>query len=162
MLKTTDFIRQFRMVFKNDRDVEVPTLLAFFQRIGYVNSLLDIGAHYSSHHYAKELLPFTYRYDGIDLLDDPETRSYLSHYYVGNAITYPLDTYDAVICVSTIEHAGVSTYKGDYVQERMNLFERCLRLASKYVWISFPVGQEYVHPNEFAPITEEQLSRWES
>jgi hypothetical protein len=162
MLKITDFTQRFPVVTEGDRDVKVPTLLAFFQRIGHVDSLLDIGAHSSSRHYAKELLPFTDRYDGIDLIDDPETQPYLTHYYVGNAITYPLQTYDAVICVSTIEHAGVSTYKGDYVQERMKLFERCVSLANKYVWISFPVGQEYVHLNEFAPITEEQLSRWES
>ena len=61
-----------------------------------------------------------------------------------------------------IEHAGVSTYKADYKQEQFDMFKRCLDLSNKYVWISFPIGQEYTYPDELSIITREMFDMWES
>jgi hypothetical protein len=163
-LEMTDFIREFPVVFKTDRDCEIPLLTEFISRHGPLGSLLDIGAHWSGHHYVRPLRGMVRQWDGIDIQPcDDVTRHLLSDYYVGNANTEPFEpkSYDAVICVSTIEHSGVSTYQGDYVLERNRLFSRCLSLAKKYVWISFPVGQECVCPGQMAIITEKDLRSFE-
>lgn len=164
MLSMSDFIREFPVVLKTDRDCETPLVTEFVARQHPIDSLLDIGAHYSGHHYAMEIGPHVQRYDGIDIQPgDEKTTHLLDNFYAGNAndFHFPLTLYDTVICVSTIEHAGLSTYKGDYVKERMKLFSHCLSLAKKRVWISFPVGQEYVCPGQMAIITDEHLAAWE-
>lgn len=164
MLSTNDFIREFPVVLKTDRDCETPLVTEFIQSRGPIGSLLDVGAHYSGHHYAEVLRFSAVRYDGIDIQPpDEKTAQLLNNYYTGNANSFSFDLpqYDAVICVSTIEHAGVSTYQADYVTERMNLFQRCLALARKHFWISFPVGQPYLCPGQMAIISHEQLDQWE-
>lgn len=164
-----DFIREFPIVNRTDRDVE-NVLIEEYVKSKMPESLLDVGAHFTAdeYHYAHKIRPYIKRYDGIDIINDPVADKVLDHFYVGNANTYRIDAissigkYDIVICVSTIEHAGLSTYKADYVEERMKLFESCLLYAKKYLWISFPIGQEYIFPNELAPVTDKQLKRWET
>jgi hypothetical protein len=105
------------------------------------------------------------RHDGIDIQPaDSATAAILDNYFVGNANTFQFDLpqYDAVICVSTIEHSGVSTYKGDPVDERMKLFHRCLELARKHLWISFPIGQLYTVEGQLSVVTGQQLEVWET
>lgn len=163
MLKRSDFIRQFHVALKTDRDCESPMLIDFIKQRAPLGSLLDIGAHWSGQHYAPTIRTMVDRYVGIDIQPpDDTTRKILDAYHTGNANDFNFgETFDAVICVSTIEHAGVSTYKGDHVKERMRLFETCLRLAKKHVWISFPVGQEYVFAGELAVVTEDHLESFE-
>ena len=165
MLRIEDFIREFPVVHKTDRDCEAPLVVEFLsQRQWHGGSLLDIGAHYSGETYAPMIRCYPKRYDGIDIQPaDSATAAVLDHFYVGNANTFQFDLpqYDAVICVSTIEHSGVSTYQGDPVDERMRLFHRCLDLARKHLWISFPVGQPYLVPGQLSIVTEEQLTVWE-
>ena len=163
MLDIKDLYREFPVVLKTDRDCESPLLTEFIASHAPIDSLLDIGAHWSGNHYATPLRPHVRRYVGIDIQPaDPLTGKILDAYHTGNANTFNFgEMFDAVICVSTIEHAGVSTYKGDFVKERMALFDTCLRLARKYVWISFPVGQEYTFEGQLAVITDEHLKVWE-
>lgn len=158
-----DFIREFPINSRTDRDCEVPLLVEYIKSKSPITSLLDVGAHYSSSstHYAHQIRPLITQYDGVDIIYDPEAKKILNTFYTGNANEINLPQYEMVICVSTIEHAGLSTYKADYVEERMKLFMKCLELTKKYMWISFPVGQEYVYPNELAPVTDKQLKRWE-
>jgi hypothetical protein len=164
MLKTDDFIRTFPIVLKTDRDCETPMVTEWVRKKAPLGSLLDIGAHYSGHHYAREIRNHVGEYHGIDIQPPDElTKSILHAYFVGNANDYHFDHhYDAVICVSTIEHSGVSTYKGDYVKERQALFEKCLSLARKHLWISFPVGQPYIFEGELAVVTAEHMAMFES
>ncbi len=167
MLKTEDFIREFPVVHKTDRDCEAPLVVEFISARCPLESLLDIGAHYSGETYGTDIrhLQGLKRHDGIDIQPaDSATAALLDNYFVGNATTFQFDLpqYDAVICVSTIEHSGVSTYKGNYLEERNKLFKRCLELARKHLWISFPIGQEYVVPDQLAVITDEQLVFWET
>lgn len=164
MLKLEDFIRQFPIIKKTDRDCEAPVLIEWLQDKQF-ESVLDIGCHSSLTDvgYAKEVRKHTKLYDGIDINFDPEINEILNNYFVGNANEHPnFIKYDAVICVSTIEHAGLSTYKGNNEEEKMKLFETCLRLSKKYIWISFPVGQEYVYPDQLSVITDKQLKRFET
>ena len=165
-----DILREFPIQLGVDRDCEVPILLEFLHKIAPIESLLDIGAHTSCvpEKYGQEIRKLVRRYDGIDVLPPTETESILNHYMVGNALDIYLPAsgipnYEVVICVSSIEHSGVSTYKvADIQAEQTKLFKKCLELAEKYVWISFPVGQEYVYPNELSIITEKQLKEWET
>lgn len=164
MLAIKDFSREFSVVLKTDRDCETPLVTEFISERAPIASLLDIGAHWSGHHYAKDLREFVDDYVGIDIQPpDDITGKLLNTYHTGNVNDFPFNRlFDAVICVSTIEHAGVSTYKADYVKERMALFSKCLRLARKYVWISFPVGQEHIEEGQLAIITEDHLCAFES
>lgn len=158
-----DFSREFPVVLKTDRDCESPLLTEFISARGPLDSLLDIGAHWSAHHYGSALRKQVRRYVGIDIQPpDPATGQLLDAYHTGNANTFTFgEKFDAVICVSTIEHAGVSTYKADFLKERMALFETCLNLSRKYVWISFPVGQAHIEEGQLAIITDEHLKVWE-
>ena len=161
MLKLSDMVREFPIVLKTDRDCENPLVTEFVKEHGPFDSLLDVGCHSSANHYAPEIRKYTQIYDGIDILEDVKTAQILDHYFVGNFNTHPLVEYDIVICVSTLEHAGISTYQADYLEERMKLFNGCLDHAKKYVWISFPVGQEYTYPGELSIVTENQLNIFE-
>ena len=164
MLAISDFTREFPVVLKTDRDCEMPLVVEFISARAPVQSLLDVGAHWSGHHYANSIRGFVGDYVGIDIQPpDSITGKILNTYHTGNVNDFPFNRlFDAVICVSTIEHAGVSTYKADYVKERMALFHKCIRLARKHVWISFPVGQEYMEPGQLAIITEDHLAAFES
>src|SRR5437899_1570301 len=106
MLKVDDFIRTFPVNLKTDRDCETPMLTEWVKKKSPIGSLLDIGAHWSGHHYAPQIRSYIGQYDGIDIQPpDDVTRSMLNGYFVGNANDYHFDhLYDAVICVSTIEH----------------------------------------------------------
>lgn len=160
-----DIIREFPIQWRTDRDVENPLVIEFLQKIAPIESLLDCGAHSSTgdDKYGKQIRPFIKHYAGIDIMDDLEARKVLDAYYIGNINQFWQDSnlYDVVICVSSIEHSGVSTYKGNPIEERMKLFKRCLELARKYLWISFPTGLEYTYPNELSIITETTLKTWE-
>ena len=164
MLKSSDFVREFPVKLGVDRDCEIPLLMEFLQDKVPIGSLLDVGAHSSasSEKYGEEVRKLVKLYDGIDILFDAEATRVLDNYHVGDATKYPLERHETVICVSSIEHAGVSTYKAaDSYGERDKLFARCLELAEKYLWISFPVGLEYTYPNELSIIPDKQLKHWE-
>jgi hypothetical protein len=160
MLSQKDFIRTFPVATKTDRDCEVPLLMEWIDRLGPIDSLLDIGCHYSEHYYARLIRPQVKLYDGVDVALDPPTAQVLDNYYLGNANKVSLQPHDVVICVSTIEHSGLSTYKDDYVAERMKLFARCVSLARKHLWISFPIGQEHVEEGQLAIITKEHYTQF--
>lgn len=162
MLKITDFIREFPVVTKTDRDVERPLVIEWL-RNKHFERVLDIGCHSSAHEggYAKEVRNHAKLYDGIDIIRDDRLDGILDHQFVGNANTYSLEQYECVLCVSTIEHAGLSTYKADYQKERMELFKRVINLSTNYVWISFPLGQPYVYSDQLAVIPATTLKVWE-
>ena len=154
--------RTFAVKNRTDRDAEVPVLLDFVgSKVHQFSSLLDIGAYYSYYTYASSIRQFAPVYDGIDIKDDKITPYITDQFYLGNAITYPLIKYDFVICVSTIEHAGISPYKAEYIKEQLDLFKRCLKLSKKFAFISFPVGQKKYYPNEWATIERERLEVFE-
>lgn len=149
----------------NERDVEIPAVLQSIRSASpHIHSLLDVGAHYSVAHYAEEIRAIlsSRRYDGVDLLDCADTRKILDNYYLGNVCDVELPCYDSVICISAIEHAGMSTYhKPDASQERDRVFDRILELAQHHIFLTFPFGQPCIG-HEFANITATQLGLWEA
>lgn len=162
-LRMDDFVREFSVKRYTDRDCEVPVLYEWCEKIAPIESLLDIGAHYSASTYAAYIRKIAKKYDAIDIQDDSNVREIVDNYFIGNVNDYDFpQLYDVVICVSTIEHAGLSTYKANYKTERMNLFRKCLMLSKKHVWISFPVGQPFINPDEFANVTKYEFDEFEN
>lgn len=144
----TNWLKDIPLETNTDRDVEIPCLLEFIEQ-NKPESLLDVGAHWSHAYYARQvgdLVPNEYK--AIDILPDLKTAALVDEYAVGDVNEiYKAETelFDMVICVSTIEHAGISTYQvEDYRKERQKLFEKCLLLATKQAWFSFPIGQEHL------------------
>lgn len=161
-----NILREFPYKWGTDRDCEFPVLVEFVKsKVGQFESLLDVGAWYSHHTYLDVIRPLAPRYDAIDIRDDPLVRAKADNYYVGNVIGHPIsdeDSYDMVICVSTVEHAGISTYKSpDYDFDQNFVFLSCVQAARKFLWISFPVGLPHFYPGEWAIIHREKLNAWE-
>ena len=167
-LAQKDFLIGYLVDKKCDRDCEVPNLIDYIKSRAPVKFLLDVGCAYSHLSYAKKIRDFIVGYHGVDVMPCPETEKIIDYYRVGNATDqiFYFEKYDLVICVSVIEHAGLSTYSAFFRRERYRLFERLLDLAQKGIWISFPVGLEYIVCNEqghpdFCPITREDLEYFE-
>ena len=163
-----DFICQFPIDKKCDRDGEVPVLIQYIEDKEPIKSLLDVGCAHSHLSYAEKIRPFIDDYEGIDIVESPETNKILDGYYIGNVIDYCLGGryFDMVTCVSVIEHSGFSTYNAFFRRERYLLFERLLELSKKYIWFSFHAGLEYVACNndgkpDFCAVTKQDLEYFE-
>lgn len=153
----------------NSHDVEDVALcdfLRFFQnRIG---SVLDVGAHDSVRHYCREAKRIVNgRYEAIDILPDPDTALLVDKYHVGNFkhFSFGDEGFDAIISVSSIEHSGLTTYKadhGDHHRERDEMLTHMFWWARKFVFVTFPFGQEGMVSGQYANITDEALLDFES
>lgn len=130
-------LKEIEPVYRTDRDVEMPMVCEFVNKYK-PKSLLDVGCHFSDHTYAPIIRPHIKRYDGIDIL--PSDMALLDNYYVGNVLDMPLEKYECVMCISTLEHVGLSTYEADHDIEMTKVFDRCVSLATKAVLFTFPVG----------------------
>lgn len=151
----------------NERDVEVPMLLAVAQSWkGEVASILDVGACYSFFTYAKDLRKILegVRYDGVDILPCEKTAAILDSYLQSNLADLDAEQkYDAVICISTIEHSGISSYKKlDYQKEQLGVFTKICDLALKKILLTFPFGSPGLFENEYANITKGLLQEFHS
>jgi len=144
-------------------DVALCDFLRFFQnRIG---SVLDVGAHDSVRHYCREAKRIVNgKYEGIDILPDPNTALLVDKYHVGNLMDLNHHTgFDAVFSISAIEHCGITTYKSkDWRQERMDVFDRMLANAHLFVFLTFPFGEEGLVLNQYANVTDEDLREFNS
>lgn len=148
----------------NERDIEIPALMAFLEaRRGKFFSLLDIGANHSHAYYAgliKKGFPEVV-YDGVDVVPDPETEKLLHKYHVGNVTDAYLGPYDVTTCVSTLEHCGITSYRRDDIRaEQLKVFERIATLTKKYLFATFPFGQEGRVRDQYANITPELLKEF--
>ena len=148
------------MKFNNERDIEIPAILEFINSYP-VNTLLDVGAHWSHAFYAPEVRKLVKNYDALDILPDPLTAKIVNKYWQKNVLDFNAGKYDMVISISSIEHAGITTYQvEDYKTEQLAVFCKILDLAKKYVLLTFPYGKEALHEGQFANITKEQLDKF--
>jgi len=166
---TQKWFRAMPIKAKTERDAEGARLLEFVKE-KRPESLLDVGCAASWLSYAPELRKLVKRYDGIDLVEDEKMKPYLDFYHVGDAIDFEKSNrffdkpYEMVACVSTIEHTNLSSKKKAWLEpeeERKKMFKRCLDLAEKWFWISFPVGRKYRYLEEFEIITDKELVFYE-
>ena len=150
------------MTRKTDRDCELPNLLSFLrEKKDTFESLLDVGAHYSAGYYANDVRLYAKKYHGLDPVLDEVVDRIVDKYFVADFLKQPLDFYDFVLCLSTIEHVGMyGVVYSDPFQKRDEFFEKLLKTATRYLWLSFPVGQAYTIPGEMSIIPLEQCERW--
>lgn len=141
----------------NERDIEIPFLINSLRRVDdSIDSLLDVGAHYSFAHYAPQIKQMLGPriYTAVDILPDEKTEAIVDEYLIGNVNHLEIDPHDFVCCISTLEHCGISTYKvGDYKLEQLRTFRRLLDLTLIYGLASFPFGTEGLYPGEYSNIT---------
>lgn len=171
MMDQPEFTREFSVERRTDRDVELPILFEFFDslnRHGWCPlSMIDLGAAYTADTYLPLILPHCLDYTGIDLREDVEVMKLMngktSRYLIENFNQVRINLQrDLVICLSTIEHVGISpSAQGDILEEQRIAFERCLELSRRAAFISFPVGLARVIPGELSIIAEGLLSKWE-
>lgn len=142
----------------NERDIEIPFLVDFIKNHPDIVSALDVGAHWSWSYYAPQVRKLVKTYDAVDILPDEQTARIVDSYTVGNVLDMKDVSYDLVFCISSLEHAGISTYHvDDYKEEQRKVFAKLFDLSKKYVYCSFPFGKEALHKGEFSNITEHQL-----
>lgn len=152
------------MIYYNERDIEIPLLLTFIrERIHNIQSLLDVGCHYTHYYYARELrkLLKSKIYDGIDMKADTITASILDNYFVGNVLNSPLKQYDTICCISSIEHSGIIYKVQNYIKEREEIIKKMLKISKQYLFITFPYGEEGIIEGEYANITDGELKVFE-
>ena len=147
---------------KTDRDLELPVLYEFLDRTeGTIGSVIDVGAHYSTWYYAERLRTYVDLYDALDPNMDKDVAKIADDFFVEDAETHWFNTYDLVLCLSTIEHVGMYPIKAvDYKVKRRKIIEKMLKSAQKYLWLSFPVGLAHIIPGEMAIVTREELDDW--
>jgi hypothetical protein len=147
--------------FYNERDVEVPQLLNFVDtHTNAIRTVLDVGCFGSK--YLKPLHDQGKLVDGIDLLPSGEDeKKLLQHYFIGNAVTIPLDKYDLVICLSTIEHAGIKQYQtDDFVSEQTALFKKLVESSKRFIYVSFPYGTYELIKGECVILTRHRVKEF--
>lgn len=145
----------------NERDIEIPYLLSLV-RANRPKRFLDIGAFDSYKYYAGDIADIIGggKYTGVDIQDCNESRNIIHEYILGNACDVDLGKHDLVSCISTIEHAGLSTYQvEDAVVEQERLFRTILSAVDErgHFLLTFPFGEEYVVPDQFMNMTGDRL-----
>lgn len=145
------------MSYESERDIEIPRLIDFLDRhSGKIETILDVGC--SGSKYLNELNKYAKVVDGVDVHFRADTAELLNNYFVGNAIDYPLGKYDLVLCISTLEHAGVSPYKvDDYEKEQFNLFRKIVDISIKFLFVTFPYGMPALPVDNLANISKKRL-----
>lgn len=154
------------MSYGNERDVEVPAVLDFVRRHadkGRRRSLLDVGAHGSHATYAPAVrdLVSGQRYSAIDKIYDAVTQTIVDEWCTGDMITRPSwERFDAVMCVSVIEHVGIKPFRTDtWREERLLMFFSLLRSARFSVLVTAPFGSGTV-TNEYQCVSPDELATW--
>lgn len=150
---------------KNAHDVEDVALCDFLRFFNTrIESLLDVGAHDSRRHYCRDARSIlSGRYEGIDVLDDPDTALLIDKYHVGNFMNkYDLNPFDAVISISAIEHSGLTTYRmTDHKAERYRVLDKIFAHSFRFVFLTFPFGQDGMVEGQYSNITNKELVRFD-
>lgn len=151
----------FSINYRNERDVEIPLLLAFVGQHKPA-SLLDVG--YYSALYAKDVRGIVGKdavYDGCDVKRDRKVETHLTAYHNGDVRYLDLPMYDMVTCVSVIEHVGGQPIRAvNYEDQQVKFFERLLALAGRWLFVTFPFGQPGFVLGEYNNITDAALDRF--
>lgn len=146
-------------VYHNERDVEIPHLFRFVDsHTEDITTILDIGCFDSQ--YLKGLKERRKTVDGIDIRPGEREKEFLRNYFVGNAVSYPLGQYDLVVCLSTLEHAGVEYRVDDFAEEQNSLFRKVVDASKRFMYVTFPYGSPAVHEAHFANVTRNRLDRF--
>lgn len=156
------------MAFGNERDVEVPALLAFLRELRPA-SLLDVGAFGTDRIYAHvvdQAMPGM-AYDALDVIPaDNPTPIPWDTYYHRDWLAVDLDelgSWEVVSCVSVLEHVGVKDERLPAPKlARRQFAHNLFQAASRGVLITCPFGIPGGIEGEYENITESDLRGFES
>lgn len=146
----------------NEKPFEIDLLKDFINsHRSSIGDLLDVGCHGTAQTYAPWLhLNAHLDYEGIDIIDDAETATYLANYFVGNVVEEMdgSELYDTVISISSLEHSGIGSYKvKNWREERRAVLKKVIDLSKKYTFITSPYGNEKFIEGQYANFTFEDL-----
>lgn len=147
------------MLFYNERDIEIPAVIEF---VTYFNpkSLLDVGAHWSWNYYAKALRQLINgTYDACDIQEDLNTARLVNHYFAIDCRSIE-NQYDAITCISTLEHCGVKNGLVKCREEQESIFVHLLSIAKYQIFYSFPFGCDQIFEPHYANIDSLLLNKF--
>lgn len=151
----------FSMIYRNERDVEIPLLLEFVD-VHRPSSLLDVG--YAGCAYAEPLrgvLGKDTEYIGVDKRRDRKVEEYLTGYHTGDVRHLDLATHEMVSSVSVLEHVGGQPVRAvNYAEQQVEFFQRLSDLAGRLLFVSFPFGLPGFVLGEYNNVTDEVLGRF--
>jgi len=162
-MKTFSLPAGLQLRHKNSHDIEDPLLVETLSGVlGNVTSFLDVGAHFSYHHYAsmvRKTLGSERVYLASDFLPCPQTKKLVDEYVVGDFTLQNLKA-DFVASISVLEHCGVNSHYDPSLVEKnragkevlYSTFQHLLRSSLRYFFVTFPVGLKGGHPGEYANI----------
>ena len=138
----------------------MPRLLNFIDAHSKeITTILDVGCFESQ--YLGELKKRGKIVDGIDIKSGEIEKAFLRNYFVGNAIVYPLGRYDLVVCLSTLEHAGIKDYRvDDFAEEQNFLFKKVVNTSKRFIYITFPYGCPAFLEGQFVNMTRNRLDEF--
>lgn len=129
-------------IFHNERDVELPLLRQFLRKNGaFLSSVLDIGPWEQGS--TKICVEEAGYVDAIDPVRWPEVEKMVGIYYQENFLLADLPYYDFVVCVSTLEHIGVTPLPTKLYREcQIEAFAKILEIIKRGAFITFPYGED--------------------
>lgn len=137
----------FDVVYRNERDVEVPLLLrAAYDLRGKVGSYLDVGANYSYATYAgamRQILGGVLYY-ACDPLPCEKTAKIVDTFLTADVRDLSHIQCDFVSCISVLEHVGIQTPRlhSTLRSERSSFFHKLCRITSHRLFVTFPFGKD--------------------
>jgi hypothetical protein len=157
-------LSQLPLKHRNGHDIEDWALLNFLTKHkDSIRSVLDVGAHFSHNHYARQVREIIQGpYHAIDILDDPITAGIVDKYYASNFLETALPRFSCVFSISAIEHTGISSYKADLPDlERGYMMVALCERSERLVFLTFPFGLYEHVPDQYDNIDDDELEAWE-
>ena len=147
--------------FGNERDVELKKLDRFLAaNLGQDHAVLDIGPWYLGS--TKICAKYTKNLDTVDLVSRKRIAHLVRYEYVEDYLFGDFIEYDFVVCVSTLEHMGVTPVKMmNYREMQLLAVEKMLDQALKGVFLSFPYGQEILYKEKYNNIDRSMVDTME-
>lgn len=137
-------VRELKKVFVNERIVEIPFAIRALSRLEERARVLDLGCSESV--LPLYLSPLGFRVTGLDFRAYPYPAENFE-FIRGDIMAMPFEnaSFDAVSCISTLEHLGLGFYadpqEGDTADARaLREISRVLKSAGRIV-LSVPYGQ---------------------
>lgn len=155
---------------KTSRMIEISELFKFVET-EKIKTILDVG--YCGSVYLKDFKAQGKIIDGIDIKSlkqcikewacHPEIWKYekeLRNCFMGD-IDQIQKRYDLVICLSTLEHAGIFPERNaNYLLTRYKMFQKSVELAKRLVYFTFEYGSFAMPSNVYANVTTEELDKF--
>lgn len=151
---------EFKVKYKNERDIEIPLLIDFIKKHPDVEKVLDVGCARSL--YIPLVKNLTRLLDCVDFERDEKLAPIFDNYFFGDATEVRLGQYDLVSAISVVEHYGVKQKPVlNYQDRQIALVEKIGQTAKKYVFLTFPYGELALIEGEFAVVDDVLLSMFE-